>query len=313
MAMIEIKDYSHPVGWAPGVDSIARAREACRSLEEGGILFFKSPPFSFPQQDREFLLGAQQSALLVHKNISYRPTTDVLRGLSDADESRKDRLREIMAGYSKQATAFLDRFLAPYASSKQLDYASFRPIEEEARPNSLHKRNDLLHVDAFPTRPTYGGRILRIFTNINPQQERRWRTTVPFPELVETIGAEADLKGHAKRLTSAMRSGSRSVVRGIKKVLPLPVADRSAYDSMMLGLHDKMKENSRFQETCPKFDYSFAPGTSWMCYTDGVSHAVLSGRFAIEQTYIIPVEGLVAPEASPIRVLEKWCGRELGR
>jgi hypothetical protein len=38
---------------------------------------------------------------------------------------------------------------------------------------------------------------------------------------------------------------------------------------------------------------------------------VLSGQFALEQTFIIPLKALVTPEKSPIRILEKMAGRPL--
>ena len=71
-----------------------------------------------------------------------------------------------------------------------LDYASYRPEEEQSRDLSLHKRNDLLHVDAFPSRPTRGGRILRCFTNINPTRTRNWLTTDRFPALAEKFARD---------------------------------------------------------------------------------------------------------------------------
>jgi hypothetical protein len=46
-------------------------------------------------------------------------------------------------------------------------------------------------------------------------------------------------------------------------------------------------------------------------YTDGVPHSVLGGQHALEQTFIISRAALVAPEISPIGVLEKLCGRSL--
>ena len=44
---------------------------------------------------------------------------------------------------------------------------SYRPVEEATRKLRLKARNDLLHVDAFPTRPTNGWRILRCFVLID--------------------------------------------------------------------------------------------------------------------------------------------------
>jgi hypothetical protein len=51
--------------------------------------------------------------------------------------------------------------------------------------------------------------------------------------------------------------------------------------------------------------------TTWICYTDAVPHAVLSGQYALEQTFIIPVRALVTPENSPLRILEKMAGQPL--
>jgi hypothetical protein len=42
-----------------------------------------------------------------------------------------------------------------------------------------------------------------------------------------------------------------------------------------------------------------------------VSHAVLSGQFALEQTVILSRGSLVAPESAPIAILERLAGRPL--
>jgi len=91
----------------------------------------------------------------------------------------------------------------------------------------------------------------------------------------------------------------------------LPVADRSRYDEYMLYLHDWLKENDDFQKNSTKFELHFPPGCFWMVYTDGVPHAVMSGRYALEQTFIIPATALVSPEAAPLRVLETATGMEM--
>src|SRR5258705_1961513 len=102
-----------------------------------------------------------------------------------------------MRGFSREATAFVSGLLAPYAGRMKLDFASFRPLEEQGRDLPLKKRNDLLHVDAFPTRPTRGGRILRVFTNINPVESRRWLTGEPFHQLAPRIADKAGLREFA--------------------------------------------------------------------------------------------------------------------
>jgi hypothetical protein len=41
-----------------------------------------------------------------------------------------------------------------------------------------------------------------------------------------------------------------------------------------------------------------------MVYTDMVPHAVLSGQYALEQTFLVEHSALVTPESSPLSVLE---------
>src|SRR6476659_9974702 len=143
----------------------------CDQLERGKVLFFSHVPFVLPDADREFLLSQKQTGSRFHKNISYRPTKDLLKGVDD-NSPDLERMNAIMRDFSASVTKFVSQFLAPYAGKMKLDFASFRPLEEQGRDLPLHKRNDLLHVDAFPTRPTRGGRILRVFTNINPAEPR---------------------------------------------------------------------------------------------------------------------------------------------
>ena len=109
-----------------------------------------TPPFDVSEEERKFLLAQRPSGSRLHKNVSYRPAEDVLRGFT-AEEPTQSRMHQAMRNYSTQVIRFLTRFLAPYAGQWLLDYASFRPFEEQGRDLPLHKRNDLLHVDAFPS------------------------------------------------------------------------------------------------------------------------------------------------------------------
>jgi hypothetical protein len=79
-----------------------------------------------------------------------------------------------------------------------------------------------------------------------------------------------------------------------------------------LRFHDWLKENTAFQTAREgKERRQFPPLETWLVFTDGLPHAVVSGQSAMEQTFLIPVEALVAPEAAPIRVLERIAGRAL--
>jgi len=298
-AWLEVRDYIATGNWPT-----ERARWYCEQLERNEILYFPAPPFPFSSEDRQFLLSQRASDSRLHKNVSYRPTTDVLRGFS-GDESATERMHRILREYSADVTEFVARFLAPYGSKVLLDYASFRPLEEEGRDLPLHKRNDLLHVDAFPSRPTKGGRILRVFTNVS-ERDRVWITTDRFTSLAQRYARDAGLP------QIASSSAGRKVAHLLHSV-GLPVADRSAYDQFMLRFHDWLKENTAFQSDCPKIKIEFPPMSTWLVFTDGVPHAVLSGQYALEQTFIVPPEALVSPQDAPIRVLEKIAAVPLGR
>src|SRR5437879_5170490 len=174
---IAVEDYKFPGGWigagtaGNSGDKDARARALCRELEAGKILFFSKLPYEFPSDEREFLLSREWNELRLHKNVSYRPADDVMRGFS-GDHGTETHLHHIVRNYSAHVIEFLRDFLRPYAGKWKLDFASFRPFEEQGRDLSLHKRNDLLHVDAFRLRPTRGGRILRVFTNLPATEPR---------------------------------------------------------------------------------------------------------------------------------------------
>jgi 3-deoxy-D-manno-octulosonic acid hydroxylase-like protein len=48
-----------------------------------------------------------------------------------------------------------------------------------------------------------------------------------------------------------------------------------------------------------------------MVFTDMVAHSVLSGQYALEQTFLVSRESLTRPERAPITVLERLAGRAL--
>jgi len=302
---VQVEDYSSPRGWSQPEQGAARARDYCEALERGEILFFPRPPFDFPAEDAELLLAQQWTELRMHKNVSYRPGDDVLRGVS-GNAAATERIHAALRNYSTQVIRFASQFLSPYADKWILDFASFRPFEEDGRDLPLHKRNDLLHVDAFPSRPTRGGRILRVFTNLNPSKPRVWQTTGPFEDFARKFAEDAGLHKIAESDSFLSR-----VVQDFGRKLGVRGMGRTPYDIFMLRFHDFLKENSHFQADCPKVRLEFPPLATWMVFTDGVAHAVMSGQYALEQTFLIPAGALVAPDQAPYRILEKIAGRPL--
>jgi hypothetical protein len=282
-------------------------------LERGDILFFPNGGFEIPAGVRTALMGAAQDARSFHKNIAYKPNVsnpelDRVSGLSDRTES--ETVRTAMREYSRCAIEFMQSILPEYARAWKVDYASFRSIEERGRELPLTKRNDLLHVDAFPTRPVFGDLILRCFTNVNPEQPREWMTSDPFAKLAPEEAAKAGLDAYASAAGSALHQFRRRLTRKLARA-GVPVVDRSPYDAFMLHFHDWLKGNRAYQENCPKYWFSLPPGSTWLVFTDMVPHAVLGGRLAFEQTVIVSRDSLANPLQAPSAILERIAGRVL--
>lgn len=276
--------------------SPAREMDYCRALEQGRILLFARPPFELPEAERALLLSQQQTHAGYHKNIAYRPAEDRVTGFARGSDA--ERLRGALRLYSRRATEFAAWLLPGYARSWRLDLASFRPEEEEGRALPRRSRNDLIHVDAFPTRPTRGDRILRLFTNVNPAEPRVWLSGGTFEEIAPRFAPRA-------LVDRALRDGLGDRLRRLARGVGLKVAVRSPYDRFMLSFHHHLKESAAFQEGADKSRVEFPAGATWMVFTDMVSHAVLKGRYALEQTFVVARESLVLPDKAPIAILER--------
>ena len=180
----------------------------------------------------------------------------------------------------------------------QLARTSFRPAEIAGRATTWRKDDTRLHIDSFPATPVQGRRILRVFTNVNPVgRPRSWRVGGDFEAVAKRFGPSL----------STPWPGSGIVLRALR----VTKTRRSAYDALMLQLHDRMKEDSDFQERSPQTPFVFPAGTTWMAFTDQVSHAAMSGQYQLEQTFLVPIEAMADAQRSPLRVLERLLGRHL--
>lgn len=261
----------------------AEGRALCQALEAGEILYFPVSPLALPADDAAFLLRQKQASGPHHKNIAYKTAQDQVTGYAGEDG---ERMRAVMRRFSQSALQLLAQLLPPYRLDP--DFASFRGIEEQGRQLAERSRNDLLHVDSFPTRPTHGKRILRFFINVNPAAPRVWRTGPPFPELANRYAASSGLLRRALHPSLSVRLGELGHAR-------------PAYDRFMLAFHHWLKANREFQSAAHPI-WEFPPGSAWLCFTDTVSHAVLRGQYALEQTVMVRPDGLQSPELAPAAV-----------
>jgi hypothetical protein len=231
------------------------------------------------------------------KNASFDPRTGRLGSttLSGADA---DMLRGLMRRFTEAAASLVDGLLPSYRGRLVQARASFRPAEIAGRETSWRKDDTRLHVDSFPATPSGGRRILRVFTNVNPEgRPRSWR-----------IGG--DFEAVANRFAPRLRvpfAGSGHLLA----LLRITKTVRSPYDALMLQLHDAMKSDEDFQKTTPQMAMDFPAGSTWLAFTDQVGHAASAGQYQLEQTFLLPVDAMSAPHRSPLRVLERLKGRQL--
>lgn len=264
-------------------------------LEQGEVVYFPSCPFPLPAgPDRDLLY--QQRLGQIHKNISFNPHSGRLSGYRWRSHDQTRQLGRILQQFGETATRWLMQHLPHYAAHLCRDRVSFRPEEEATRRLRRNARNDLLHVDAFPSRPTNGARILRLFVNIHPTDSRVWATAETFAALYQRYGQEVGL--HLREAYWPWRWSQRllGLIRSRR-------APRSGYDQYMLRFHQYLKANETFQEQCRKRFWTFPPGSAWLVFTDTVSHAVLRGRFALEHSFFVPLSSLLYPELSPAHIL----------
>jgi len=174
---------------------------------------------------------------------------------------------------------------------------SFRPQPAVGRNVSWRKDDSRLHIDAFPSRPNHGERILRVFSNLNPTEPRVWRVGESFEDMAKTL---------LPRIRPPV-PGSAAVLAALR-VTKRP---RSLYDHYMLNLHDRAKADMTYQRTCAQQVVPMAPGTTWLCFSDQVMHAAVSGQYMLEQTIHLPVSALYNPQRAPLAILERLTGRTL--
>jgi hypothetical protein len=230
------------------------------------------------------------------KNIYLRPGSRVVGGIR-CKGTEQVELRDMLQRYCSVASALLKALLPAYAAQMGTGYTSYRPAEVAGRVTSWQRDDTRLHVDAFPMQPVRGMQILRVFSNIHPSKPRTWRVG----EALENIAA---------RFVPLVRPplpGSSLVLWLSRRVNGW----RSEYDHFMLRIHDAMKADGRYQAEGSWTEVSFPPGSTWICFTDRVPHAAMSGQFALEQTFYVPVEVMAKPQRTPLRVLERLTGRRL--
>jgi hypothetical protein len=264
-------------------------------VENGEVLSFPHLPFAMSDAERRFLDPRWADGKA--KNISLRWPAGEMRGAT-GDAADLADLRAMIIRYAQLSEAFALRLFPHYRRHLQRGNTSFRPMDVAGRETSWRKDDTRLHVDAFPSNPMHGTRLLRVFCNVNPSGEpRRWRVGEPF---------EAHAKRYLPTIARPMPGSAWLLEKtGITK------RRRTEYDHVMLQLHDRAKADAEFQRASPQARVDFAPGTTWVVFSDQVLHAAMGGQHMFEQTFYLDAQHQQRPDASPRGTLERLMGRTL--
>ncbi|MCW5296922.1 3-deoxy-D-manno-oct-2-ulosonic acid (Kdo) hydroxylase [Herbaspirillum lusitanum] len=263
-------------------------------LEAGKVLYFPQLPFELLPEEKVLLKPEIRDPKV--RNISL-DASGHLKG-AVGDTAAQLALALMIGRFREQAQSLVYSLLPKYQGALRLAPTSYRPTRVETRAQSWRADDRRLHVDAFPSRPNYGERILRVFSNINPDGVPRvWRVGEPFETVARKFVPRAKpyVPWQAKVL----------------KALHVTKSLRSEYDHLMLQLHDGMKGDMAYQESAGQVTMPFAAGSVWVCFSDQASHAVMSGQYMLEQTLHLPAEKQYDPAASPLAILSKLTGRQL--
>ncbi|MCE0724114.1 MULTISPECIES: Kdo hydroxylase family protein [Legionella] len=257
-------------------------------LEEGKVLFF--PEYFFADVDP--LLLSENVLDGSRKNVSYDIRNQKLSAFKKDMNNLGSKLRPMMHGYAEFAHQLIQTVLPSYVPHLQWGRTSFRPAQINGRISSKRKDDTRLHVDSFSASPVHGLRILRVFCNINPHNEPRvWNLGEPFTDVLNRFAPK--IAPYSK-----MKAKMLKWVKATKTL-------RSPYDHYMLHLHDMMKLDDVYQAKVEKMQMDFPAKSTWIVFTDHVSHAALSGQHLLEQTFYLPVDKMVAPDYSPLNQWKK--------
>lgn len=286
-------DFKNPVITLP-YDSFAAQVPAVeqesyiRHLEHGGVLFLPNLGFNLNADEERFLSPKWSDGK--SKNIYLRGNERQIRG-AQGSEVDLAAMSELIERYALNASQLIASLLPSYAAHAKRANTSLRCIEAAGRKTSWRKDDSRLHPDAFPSKPTDGERILRVFTNVNPHNKPRvWKIGEPFPDMA------------AKFLPKVPRYSKTQAK--LLHMLGITKSVRGEYDHVMLHLHDLAKADMEYQKNAPQLPFEFPANSTWIVYSDQVLHAVLAGQHMMEQTLHLAPEYLHYPQASPKQVLQ---------
>src|SRR5437879_1283751 len=155
---------------------------AVSALESGAVLFFPNLAFVLSDAEKRFLDASVSDGKA--KNISLDHTTGAMQASALTGQAASE-LAAMMERFGSQAARLVQELL-PYRDVERAR-TSFRPVQVKGRHYSKISDDRLLHIDAFPSRPMRGRRILRFFANVAPSAARSWHVGEPFEDFARAF------------------------------------------------------------------------------------------------------------------------------
>lgn len=286
--------------WAP--------RQIQDALEQGEVVWFEQCPVELPSLADLDLLRDGLAGSIGAKNLSYHPESDSVPRFA-ADDATRQRVESVLRTHGQRVAAFLQRQLPDLVPGWRPGTTSFRPMEERGRNLQARASNELVHIDAGAYGATNGDRILRFFVNVHPTRDRVWSTKGSLGSLMARdealwAAARAGRDGHVPLRKGPLGRAYSGLVQAAARVYPLARAvDSSPYDRAMRRMHNHMKQSEVFQTEGGQAEIRFPPGSAWMVFTDGFSHAVREGQHALVTTAVIPLANCRDLRLTPYGIL----------
>ncbi|NMV38372.1 Kdo hydroxylase family protein [Ralstonia insidiosa] len=279
--------------WAPTVTA-TEAIAMRAALERGNVLHFPALDFPLNTRERRFLDARWSDGKT--KNINLRANETTVRGAVGAPVDLRD-LSTLIRRYADAAECLVLALFPDYGPHLKRAGTSLRPAEIAGRAVSWRKDDTRLHVDAFPSNPLYGQRLLRVFHNVDPDAARIWRIGEPFAHFAKRFVPK----------TRGMLPGQPWLMHKLR----ITKRPRSDYDHRMLQLHDLAKADLQYQRSAPQQTFAFAPGATWVVFSDQALHAAMRGCAMMEQTFYLDPAAIADHTHSPEAVLARLLGRPL--
>ena len=204
---------------------------------------------------------------------------------------------DILQAFQQAAEDAILRMVPAWRGALTPDRVSWRPLELSTRRVRWNARDDLFHIDHFPTRPTGGRRIVRFFFNACDGEDIVWSSTSPLKKLIEdgkAFGQPQVFQDMAGLRRQAVRN--QPWWSGFQRQTGL-------HDAVVKLVHDHLKRDETFQEETVRKLRCFTPGSAWFALTDSCCHALLRGRWLVDITWFLEPDACQFPDLLPTNLL----------